>query len=130
MTPASLRILIVDDENLVRENLVAYCEDEGFDVTSAESGERALEILKTGRFDIDIIDMRLPGIDGNAVIQQAHAINGGMKFLIHTGSTNYSLPQELVSIGLTSSDILRKPISDMNQLRDKILEIARTQDLH
>jgi len=126
MTISNMKILIVDDEDLVRENLAAYCEDEGFDVISADSGEKALELLKNHRFDIGIIDMRLPGIDGNAVIHQAHLINARMKFLIHTGSTNYSLPQELINIGLSPGHVLRKPISDMDRLLEKIIEISGT----
>ncbi|MBN1532805.1 MAG: response regulator [Spirochaetes bacterium] len=124
MTPADIRILIIDDENLVRENLVAYCEDEGFPVAATTNGEDALELLKTAHFDIGIIDMRLPGIDGNSVILQAHGINPGMKFLIHTGSTNYSLPKELVDLGLKPAHVLRKPIGDMDLLRDRIIELV------
>ncbi len=123
MTASNLKILIVDDEHLVRENLVAYCEDEGFTVASAESGEEAIDLLRLQPFDIGIIDMRLPGIDGNSVIMQAHSINSAMKFLIHTGSTNYSLPRELIDIGLNPRNILRKPISDMSHLRKRINEI-------
>jgi two-component system, OmpR family, response regulator len=124
MTPADIRILIIDDENLVRDNLVAYFEDEGFSVTATDTGEDALELLKARRFDVGIIDMRLPGIDGNAVILQAHSINPGMKFLIHTGSTNYSLPKELVGLGLRPEHILRKPIGNMDHLRDRITALA------
>ena len=123
----SIKILVVDDEMLVRDNLVAFCEDEGFDVISAESGEDALNILEKITFDIGIIDMRLPGIDGNAVIITAHNMNIKMKFIIHTGSSNYSLPSELVDIGLTSDNILRKPMSNMNILTEKILEITKDQ---
>jgi CheY-like chemotaxis protein len=113
-------ILVLDDEELVRDNLTAFCEDEGFTVFEAASGEEAIELVKAKKISIGIIDMRLPGIDGNMFILRAYEINPDIKYIIHTGSSTYSIPQELLDLGITDDDVIRKPILDMNSLKEMI----------
>lgn len=115
-----MNILVVDDEDMIRENLVAFIEDEGFDVVGAASAEEALEILEERKIDMSIVDMRLPGIDGNAFILKAHEINSDIGFIIHTGSTDYVLPASLKEIGVTEGSVFKKPIQDMNLLLDAL----------
>ena len=116
MNMSEIKILVVDDENVVCSNVIAFLEDEGFTVFSATSGEEALNLLHTRDVDVGIIDMRLPGIDGNTFIMRAHEMKPIMKFLIHTGSTNYSLPTSLVDLGISPNQVFRKPLLDMGML--------------
>lgn len=109
-------VLIVDDEEMIRINLECFLEDEGFTVFSADSGEAALKFLSEHPCDIAVVDMRLPGIDGNSVILKAHRLYPNMRFLIHTGSSEYSLPDSLLSVGLKAEHILLKPLADMQVL--------------
>lgn len=64
-------VLIVDDEPGLLRSLMAFFEDENFSVAGAKSGEEALQLLNKEQFDAVILDMRLPGIDGNEVVLQA-----------------------------------------------------------
>jgi two-component system, NtrC family, response regulator AtoC len=64
-------LLFVEDEAPLREAIAERLADNGFDVVQAETGEQALERLAEFAFDIVITDLRLPGIDGTAVIQAA-----------------------------------------------------------
>jgi len=123
MRESDIRVLVVDDENVVCSNVIAFLEDEGFTVFSAPSGEDALRLLHSREVDVGIIDMRLPGIDGNTFILRAHEMKPIMKFLIHTGSTNYSLPASLVEMGISPKQVFRKPLVDMQQLVDAIRNI-------
>jgi two-component system, OmpR family, response regulator len=123
MHPSDIKILVVDDEKVVSANLSAFLEDEGFSVLSAASGEEALDMLSEQDVDIGIIDMRLPGIDGNTLILKAHNMHPLMKFLIHTGSTNYGLPQSLMDIGIGSKQVLRKPLPDLSVLTRALDEL-------
>lgn len=123
MNPSDIKILIVDDESVVSANLTAFLEDEGFTVFSAFSGEEALELLAEEDIDIGIIDMRLPGIDGNTLILKAHDVRPLMKFLIHTGSTNYGLPRALMSIGIDTERVFRKPLPDLSVLTQAINQL-------
>lgn len=113
MEDTEYKVLIVDDELGLLNSLMAFFEDDNFDVQGASSGEEAIEILKKGHFDAVIVDMRLPGIDGNEVILQAKAIGSKAKFLIHTGSTDYKLPVSLKNLGYRQEHIFLKPLSDL-----------------
>ncbi|MBS3759088.1 MAG: response regulator [Desulfobacterales bacterium] len=128
METSDIHILVVDDEAVVNINLSGYLEDEGFTVFSAASAEEALELIDQQRIDVGIIDMRLPGMDGNALILKAYHKQRAMKFLIHTGSTNYSLPQSLIELGLGEAQVLRKPVSDLSILPRMIYEMFSMDD--
>jgi len=116
MSYESVTVLVVDDEEMVRENLEAYLEDEGFKVATAGSGEEALELLASVSPHVGIIDMRLPGMSGNDFIIKAHAVNPALRYLIHTGSTNYKLPVVVMNVGVTHEDIYIKPLQNMDML--------------
>jgi two-component system OmpR family response regulator len=121
-----LSVLVVDDEPAVRENLSAYMEDEGMAVSEAESGEQAVELARDGGlFQVCVMDLRLPGMDGNAAILALHALQPKLRFLVHTGSTHYVLPPSLRAIGMSEGDVFMKPLADMSLLADAIREAAR-----
>jgi len=108
------KILVIDDETSIRMSLKDYLEDEGYDVTIAESGEEALEHVKKNKFDVAIVDIRLPGIDGNIFIEKAYKLSPETYYLIHTGSVQFSLSTKLKDIGVQLDDILYKPLRDLN----------------
>ena len=110
-------ILIVDDETMIRENLKAYLEDEGWRVAAFEAVAPALAWLRMGGVcRVCIMDMRLPDMDGNSAIRILHQLYPDMKFLIHTGSSSYSLPEDLRAMGLDDRRVYHKPLSDMEPL--------------
>jgi CheY-like chemotaxis protein len=116
-----LAVLVVDDEQAVRENLAAYLEDEDMLVIEAESGEHAVDLADKGeKFDVCIMDMRLPGMDGNATIVALHQLRPDLMFLVHTGSANYALPPELRALGMTEEHVFMKPLANMGVLADAI----------
>ena len=116
MNDSELRVLIVDDDESVLMNLSAFFEDEGFIVHAAATAEEALRILSAEKIDAGIMNLRLPGMDGNSLILKAHELQPHMKFVIHTGLIGYTLPRELLDIGIDSQQIFVKPLSDMNVL--------------
>ena len=111
------RVLVVDDEPGVAHTLQAYLEDEGMLVRSTGSAEEALELLRGGlAFDVCIMDMRLPGMDGDTAIRNLHQVSPGLKYLIHTGTAGYEVPDDLRSMGVGNGHIFRKPLLDMAPL--------------
>ena len=123
MDISNVKVFIVDDESVVCSNVAAFLEDEGFTVFSAASGEEALDLILKQEIDVAIIDMRLPGIDGDTLILEAHEIQPALKFLIHTGSTNYSVSKSLEEIGVKKEQVFRKPLLDMSILTKGILKL-------
>lgn len=123
MNNAHITVLLVDDDEMIRDCVSAYLEDEGFSVYSAASGERGVESIVSILPTVCISDMRLPGMDGDQFIIKAHALSPATGYLLHTGMP-YSLSDELRAIGMTSEDVLLKPIHQLSILADKIMRIA------
>jgi two-component system, NtrC family, response regulator HydG len=64
VAPGTLRILIVDDETIVRDSLAAWFRQDGHRVDVAGSGKEALHLLGQGRYDMAFLDIKMPGMDG------------------------------------------------------------------
>lgn len=122
----NVKVLIIDDEPNIRISLEAFLEDCGFEVDSRESAEEALDYLEHNQVQIAIVDLRLPEMNGDLFVQKAYAFTPDTKFIIHTGSVEYSISQELRDIGLNSENILLKPIPDLNELVTKIEKILNS----
>ena len=116
MPNSQTRILVVDDEPGLLYSLIAFLEDEEYLADGASSGEEALFMLKQKSYDAVIVDIRLPGIDGNEVILKARESGCIAPFLIHTGSTDYQLTTSLKKLGFTQDDIFLKPLPNLNIL--------------
>jgi len=117
-------LLIVDDETILPDLIKDYLEDETlYTVLLAASGEEGLKLLESHKPDICMVDMRLPGINGNQFILQALQILPQCKFIIHTGSIDYTLPTELKEKGITQQSLLFKPVTGLHLYLDKITEL-------
>ena len=122
----SLKLLVVDDEDMIRINLEAYLEDEGHEILLASTGEDAIEIAKSNQgIDLAIVDVRLPGIDGSDLILKLIEILPDMKYILHTGSSEYVLPQDLIDKGITEEQIIFKPLIKMQTLLEMIDKLTK-----
>jgi len=79
------RILLVDDEASIRLTLGALLERNGYDVTSAESGEQAVQLLERQPFDLLLTDLKMPGIDGMQVVAAARQRQPDVAVIVLTG---------------------------------------------
>jgi DNA-binding NtrC family response regulator len=118
-----IRVLVVDDDIMIRDCILAFLEDEEFQVSVASSAEEGLDVISEIYPTVCITDMRLPGMNGEIFIQKAHLVSPDTHFMIHTGSA-YILPDELRAIGMTSDDVLLKPVHDLSRLSGRIIAIA------
>ncbi len=116
-------ILILDDEKAVRESLADYFEDRLWKVLRAESAEDALKLLELELPSAAVIDVRLPGIDGNDFIRQVIKQNISMAFVICTGSPEYVVPSDLLGVACVSEHLFKKPVSSLAKLEEEILGI-------
>lgn len=114
MPQAPRLFLILDDEESIRQSIAAFMEDEGYTVFQAESSEQALEIVKKYPIDEAVVDIRLPGHDGNTFMLEAVKIRPRIKFVVHTGSADYIPPKAIQALGVTRDKVLIKPASDLN----------------
>ena len=105
------RILYAEDEATIREFVVINLRRSGYTVFEADSGEKALEIYRQegGRFDIALLDIMLPGIDGISVCRSLRADNGSIGIIMLTAKT-----QEMDKVGglmMGADDYITKPFS-------------------
>ncbi len=118
------QFLILDDEDSIRQSVAAFMEDLGYNVFQAESAEQGLEILRNHTVDEAVVDVRLPGEDGNTFMVEARKINSDIKFVVHTGSADYRLPEAVKNLGVTPDMVLIKPIPDLNLLYDTLIKFG------
>lgn len=119
------RVLVVDDVALNRDVVCELLRAEGCDVTSAESGTEALDILKTQQFDLILMDIRMPVMDGLATTA---AIRSSLELNRHTGPilglTANPLPTEKPFYVLRGIDgIIEKPV-EVEALRSALRQAA------
>ena len=108
-----VRVLIVDDEPAIRKSLSAFLDDYDYNVSSAETAEEALSLLETRPHDVAIVDIRLPGMNGDTMIIEAQKNHPEMKFLVHTGSVHFSSSDAFPKIKIPIEQVFLKPQHDM-----------------
>jgi DNA-binding NtrC family response regulator len=79
------KLLVVDDELIVRDSLQKWFREEGYDVTVADSAQAALSKMGEGRFDLALVDIKMPGVDGVELQKRMHEIDTEMIVIIMTG---------------------------------------------
>ena len=122
MDLSKIKVIIIEDERLVSKMLKDFLEDYGFSVMTAENGKEGLKLISEENFSAAIVDMRLPDMDGEKVIMEAHNIKPGVKYFVHTGSLDFELSERLLSIGMNKDMVLHKPMVDMGEICRTLIE--------
>ncbi len=117
-----MRVLIVDDEGSILLTLAANLELEGFDVTQAPSGARALEALQIESFDLLLTDIRMPGMSGVELFRRARALRPEMPVVLMTAYAVEGLVDEALGEGAFA--VLPKPFA-MDHVVATLLSAAR-----
>jgi two-component system nitrogen regulation response regulator NtrX len=102
-------VMIVDDEEGIRETLSGIFEDEGYDTITAASGEEAVPLAKEVNPDIVLLDIWLAGMDGVQTLQALREFNRDLPVIIISGHASIELAVKATRIG--AYDILEKPLS-------------------
>jgi len=102
-------ILIVDDEPGVRSSISGVLRDEGFDVETAESGEECLEKANGAAFDVIVLDIWLPGLDGLTTLQRLRERQIDAQVVIISGHGNIESAVRAIKMG--AFDFIEKPLS-------------------
>lgn len=108
---ATPRVLIVDDERNIRLTLKGALEAIGLEVDAVFQGEEALQKLSVSRYDAMLLDLRLPGMDGLAVLRQVMARFPQTRVIIITAYGTVEAVLEAMQLGAV--DFLQKPFEPM-----------------
>ena len=122
------RILVVDDELFVRELLLEFFSKEGYEVCAEESGEKAVEKIKSEVFDVALIDLKMPGISGIETLKMIKAISPLTLNIIMTGYPTIESCIDALRSG--AYDYVVKPfkLSELKFCVDKALEEHNLKD--
>ena len=105
------RILLVDDEPGIRQSLGGVLEDEGYNVTSVGTGEECLAALAAGEFELVLLDIWLPGMDGMEVLARVQEIPAAERPVTVMISGHGSIEAAVKATKLGAFDFLEKPLS-------------------
>lgn len=103
------RVLVVDDDELGRRTLAEILMLEGFDVVEAEGGRAAIEALGFSPFDVVLLDLKMPDVDGVAVLEAASHLAPDAQVIVFTAHGSLESAIEAVRHG--AFDYLLKPVS-------------------
>jgi DNA-binding NtrC family response regulator len=121
-------LLIVDDENVVRDSLGKWFEEEGYSVDTANSGREALLKLPRQRWDLALLDIKMPGMDGLELHRKMREVDPEIIVIIMTGYAAVDTAVQALKDG--AYDYIMKPFDpdDLARLVAKALEHRRTRD--
>jgi len=112
------RLLIIDDDSIVRQSIVTYLADSGFEVIEAGNGQQGLDLFYSQSPDIVLTDLRMPGIDGLQVLGIIHQASPDTPVIVISGAGVVADVVEALRLG--ASDYLIKPIVDIEMLEHSI----------
>ena len=102
-----ISILIVDDEDSVRESLTSWFIEDGYRVECAENAKKALAILESGYFDIILTDLKMPGMDGLELLQRIKSLNKDSIIIVMTAFASVDTAVKALKEG--AFDYVTKP---------------------
>lgn len=118
------RILVVDDEDKIRDVVVSYLQKDGFHTLEAAAGREALQILQSEPVDLIVLDLMLPDMDGEQLCQTVRSMNS-VPILMLTAKVSEN--SRIKGLSLGADDYVIKPF-DPREVVARIRTILRRSD--
>jgi CheY-like chemotaxis protein len=122
-TATDRKVLIVDDEANMRKTLAEILRDEGYQVTTAGSGEEAVGLCRTNRFEAILMDVRMPGIDGVEAFRQIRRDQEDARVILMSAYSIEALKESALDDGAIA--FLPKPL-DLDRVINLVAEATDT----
>jgi DNA-binding NtrC family response regulator len=121
------KLLIVDDEDVVRDSLKDWFSAEGYEITSACCGKEALSLIDDRDFDVALLDIKMPGMDGMEVQERLREADPELQIIIMTGYATVETAVQALKRG--AWDYVTKPVDpdELAHLVTKAMEHRRTR---
>jgi DNA-binding NtrC family response regulator len=117
----AVSILIVDDEEGIRNSLSAYLRLEGYDVVTAGGGREALETLRGKKINIILMDINMPDMDGLETLQAVKAVDFSIQVVMMTAYSTFDKTMQSLEYGAT--DYILKPFESLEDIL-KLVQIS------
>src|SRR3954466_9198085 len=123
------KILVVDDERNVLVTVVAILEQEGYDVDAAPDGQTAIDLIRSRPYDLVMTDLKMPGVDGLAVLEEVRKTSPATVTLMMTGYGSVDTATEALQLG--AYEYLLKPteVADLKAAVRRSLERKRLSEI-
>ena len=122
-----MKILVVDDEDIVLESCQAVLELDGFEAQFAPSADKALEAMKNNRFDLLLIDVKMPKKDGMYLMGKIKEQWPDMPIIVMSGYYTTETIQEAMSVGATT--FIAKPF-EPDELVETVRKVIAKEERH
>src|SRR6266567_6725037 len=126
MVTQAPRILLVDDEQAVQTLLTYPLRKDGYDVVGATTGDEALERFRDGDFDLVVLDVMLPQVDGFEVCRQLRARSAVPIIMLTAKAEEFD---KVLGLELGADDYITKPFS-MREFRSRVRAVLRRAERH
>jgi DNA-binding NtrC family response regulator len=122
-----IKVLVIDDDKNQRNMLAFALRDRGYQIVAAESGERAIQEAESGRFDLAICDIMMPGLGGVETLKRLRELQPGLQVVMATGYA--TAETALKSMKLGAVNYLAKPyeFKDLLAVLEQALRRGRTK---
>ena len=104
----STKILIIEDEIDIREGISEFLSEVGYEITQAGDGQEGIDLFKEGKFDLVLLDIMLPKINGFGVLNQIREIGNTPVIMLTAMNDDYS---QIMSFNSEADDYITKPFS-------------------
>jgi len=95
------KILVIDDEQGIRNLLDTLLRRKGYDVILSANGQKGLELFRRERPDVIVLDLKMPGMDGLTVLQQIRSLDPKKPVIVLTGTGTAEAEQKVRALGAT-----------------------------
>ena len=119
------KILVIDDEQGIRNLLDTLLRRKGYDVVLADSGRTGLELFRREHPDIVVLDLKMPEMDGLAVLRQIRGLDPRKPVIILTGAGTAEAEQQMRALGAT--EYVEKEFS-LHRLGDSLKRLLNNSD--
>jgi CheY-like chemotaxis protein len=119
------KILVIDDEQGIRNLLDTLLRRKGYDVVLAESGRQGLELFRRERPDVIVLDLKMPEMDGLTVLRQIQNLDPGKPVIILTGAGTAEAERQVRALGVT--EYVEKEFS-LHLLGDSLKRLLNNPD--
>ncbi len=121
------RVLVIEDDETVRDVLRTFLGQKGFEITLAQNGEMGLDLLRAEKFDLIFTDLVMPGISGMEVLKEVVALKIAVPVVVMTAFGTVQTAVEAMRIG--AFDYITKPfnLEELMIVLDKALSVAKLQ---
>ncbi len=126
---AGRKLLLIDDDTIVRESVAGYLEDSGYDVIEADDGMSGFERFEKDSPELVICDLRMPKLDGISLLRKISSVDMEIPVPIIVISGAGGMSDVVEALRLGASDYLVKPIVDMKVLEHSIKHCLERVDL-